>query len=201
MSWVQRESPVYRGRPASDSLWRSYWPSLFLVLSSMVTTSLDFSYYLLLLWGAKWIGVKRTDGRYMFSSFVDPYRRPFHYWWKWNKVLTLKLHIGPPDAVRGWQVDIMVGVFLVMVMWYWFYYGIIDRWFYRCCLGQKKVYHDRFSGKDSKCSVMEGTIHSFRWHSMVLKGPFGSTPVWAPLGNASHRKGNNCLSFVSFWLL
>ena len=37
------------------------------------------SLFLLLLWGAKWIGLKRTEGRRMFSSFGDPYRRL----WKW----------------------------------------------------------------------------------------------------------------------
>ena len=33
------------------------------------------SLFLLLLWGAKRIGLKRTEGRCMFSSFGDPYRR------------------------------------------------------------------------------------------------------------------------------
>ena len=30
------------------------------------------------------------------------------------------------------------------------------------------------------------------------KRSFGSTPMWAPLGNASHRKGNIWFSFVPF---
>ena len=54
-----------------------------------------------------------------------------------------------------------------------------------------------FPRDKSKCSVMEGNIHSFRWHNMMIKVSSWSTPVWAPLGNASHRKGNNCFLICS----
>ena len=80
------------------------------------------------------------------------------------------------------------GGFLVMVMWYWFYYGIIYRWFYRCCLTEEGLPWPLSRRRT-------GMLYHGREHPFLLMIKYGakrswwSTPVWAPWGMLLTVKG------------